>query len=98
MKVEVTIELNDSEMKVLSDWASVSRTLNFSKTLLTKCILEHQTETVGTLDGLNMNLDELEQIEPILNSIHNQIRGQVWEINRVEKDRVDSLRREDTLK
>ncbi len=84
VKFAVEIELNESESKILSNWASVSRTLNFSKKLLTKCIIDHQTETVGPLDDLNMNLEELEQIEPVLNSIHNQIRGAIWTLEEKE--------------
>ncbi len=49
-------------------------------------------------ENLNLNLDELEKIGPVLDSIHQQIRSQVWEEEQKERTRVSKLpRRVDSL-
>ncbi len=101
--MKITLELNDTDTQTLARWASVSRTLNFSKQLLQNCLDHYQedeskSDMESKAENLNLNLDELEKIGPVLDSIHQQIRSQVWEEEQKERTRVSKLpRRVDSL-
>ena len=69
--MQVTININDNYVEPIKHWASVSRTLNQARRLLGELIPEVDTET-GT--SLQECMEELSDIEPFLNHIHQAIR------------------------
>lgn len=72
--MKVTIELTDSQVKVLGKWASVSRTLNSAKVACDVALGEGD----GLPDHIRTCRDELDIIEPVLDSVHRTIRDQIW--------------------
>jgi seryl-tRNA synthetase len=83
MTMKVVVEIGDNYIELISKWASVSRTLNESKRLV-GTLLDHAKDSPAPpdIEPVNSNLDELTDIEPFLNHIHQQVRTAIWEIKR----------------
>jgi hypothetical protein len=112
--VRITIDVPDMYVDRLRTWASVSRTLNQSKTLVqefgdlaldSKEIIEllvpilrlvvlrpedrtrldgitanlGKIDEVAIRDMMTQNIEELSDIEPMLNALHQAVRSAIWE-------------------
>lgn len=75
MKIE--IELSDDDVAFLSKWASVSRTLNSARVGLDR-LLDFVDDSTTSADRVNICLEELEQLEPWLNRLHQTVRNEIW--------------------
>lgn len=72
--MKVVIELTDAEVTVLGKWASVSRTLNSAKAACDTALGEGDLDE----DRTRHCRDELDILEPVLNSLHQRLREQIW--------------------
>lgn len=72
--MKVTIELQDHEVKFLSKWASVSRTLTTARQLL----MEFPPTDEATEDKIGMCEDELKDLTTPLDQLHSRVRDQIW--------------------
>ena len=77
--MKITIDIPDMYVERLSKWASVSRTLNEAKD-----ILESVECRVGdddcTADRVQACHNELRDITPALNELHQVARNMIWEM------------------
>jgi hypothetical protein len=69
--------LTPSHVKLLSKWASVQRTVTQARHLLLECATRHQQSDM-TLDDINACVDELSDIGPALDALHQLVRSQLW--------------------
>jgi hypothetical protein len=82
MKVTIEVQEKSSYFAVLNKWASVSRTLNEAQRLLQ--LMEDSGLFGDEADSLARNLDELNDLEPALNWLHQTVRSEIWnEIRKV---------------
>ena len=72
--MKITIEVADQDVALITHWASVSRTLNLSKELILNIPLFDDDRT----EMANLNLSELEDLEPVLNRLHQTVREAIW--------------------
>lgn len=70
--MKITIELGDNYIPTLKKWASVSRTLNEARRLLEEYSELNTDPNVD--DQIDANYDELGEIEPGLNHLHQALR------------------------
>lgn len=80
--MKITIEIGAPYLKVLSGWASVSRTLKTAQYLAS----EHfDDESEAMADKAKMNYEELKDLEPALDYLHKLVQTQIWEKQRKGK-------------
>jgi len=79
--VAVTPVFTEEEDRALRGWASVGRTLREAKALLDLCDdaldVEEDEETAELADRICDCLDELEDLIPLLESLHTRVREQL---------------------
>jgi len=76
--VDVLVTLPADYATVLANWASVSRTLNAAKALLT----DYVDSTSGINDDVDVCIGELRDLEPALNNLHANVRGALWVVSK----------------
>ena len=78
--MKITIELDESYAKILSQWASVSRTLNTAKQMCNH-IVDNDDLDSTLREKANWCQLELDCIEPALNYLHQLVRQEIWKQN-----------------
>ena len=78
-------------LKRLKDWASISRTLNAAKQLIERldgemCGECYDDDSATVIEQCGHTLSELGAIEPMLDSLHQLTRSQVWAKEKAEED------------
>lgn len=76
--VKIEIEISEQYVKILSKWASVSRTLNEAKSLLSN--FSELTKDIELSERIDICFSELETIEPALNNLHQMARMKLWNV------------------
>ena len=76
----VTIDVPDCYVRMLSEWASVSRTLNLARHYLENGRLLDDPIEAQVADIL---AEELHMIEPALNALHQVVRTALWKTKRL---------------
>ncbi len=77
--MKVIIEIPDMDVKILSQWASVSRTLNEAKRHCGYSAISNDDEHARY--RADVCEDELNEIEPALNRLHQSVRNEIWQMN-----------------
>lgn len=81
--MKITIELTDAEVASITSWASVSRTLTESISQLDNYLAHHSD---WREEAITYNIHELEQVCPMVDSLHHRVRAAIWEKQRKDHD------------
>lgn len=81
--MKITIDIPDMHVKLLSRWASVSRTLTTAES---GCIQASNSQEVSDTDREMYGhcADELAELTPALDELHRLARQAIWDINRAK--------------
>lgn len=74
--MRIEIDINDPYIDVIRKWASVSRTLNQAKKAC-RVAADHSDETDA--EKFIWCLNELRQIEPAIDALHQTAQSAIWE-------------------
>lgn len=85
MPKTITIEIHEPYLKVLSKWASVSRTLKTAKSCTAKASTEGSEFSEVEREKYAYCEQELEDLIPALDHLHVQAREQLWQVARAEQ-------------
>lgn len=66
---EITIKLNNKDLKLLKSWCSVQRTINWAENIINSCDHEDAEECI----------EELKDIGPVLDRLHQNVKERIWE-------------------
>lgn len=85
--MRITVDVPDMYVEMLAKWASVSRTLKASHRLLHEFLSTVELVSDGTTDEVTTNCDELRDITPALDALHQVVRSALW----VERRRLETM-------
>jgi len=74
--MKITLDIPDSDIEALNNWASVSRTLNTAKRMCEVVCFEAENKSIQ--EEANHCYLELKTIEPLLDRLHREVRNQRW--------------------
>lgn len=77
MSRTITITIHEPYLKVLENWASVSRTLNTAKQACED--IQEVLEDNNMVEKAHFCAKELETLAPALDHLHQQARNALWE-------------------
>lgn len=79
--MEMDIKITEHDAKILSHWASIGRTFDNIERLLSRIILEDETDD----SNRNLALEELEELHRPLENLHMAWRSEKWRIDEQAK-------------
>lgn len=83
--MKITIDVPQVYVRVLSEWASVSRTLTAARLHLINYSGLLETDSAEEEKAIDIE-DELVLITPALDCIHYAVRSELWEIQKKAKE------------